>query len=555
MQRTDGYGRPATTMTSTSQTERLRNEATSRIQAGDPAGAADCLRQLLAVLPDDALSHYQLGVLLTQAGNLDEALYHCRKAEALSPGNADFLCGVGSLLLAGSRISDAMPYIDRALEADPGHAASHAQMGIIQYFRGNAADAVPHFEKALSAMPERIDLLLALANACEQLRQQDRCSELLDRALALDPLNPAALLLQAKILKRAGEFVQAESTLRRLLELKPPQVIAVSALKLLGLILDRTGRFDDAFAACAKASSISQKIAETLPFDEHFYLSLIKQNRENFHNPVRRPVEPGTVDGTFLPPVFVVGFPRSGTTLIEQVLLTVPDTVSTGEKPLIDQLIREHEDLLEEEIPVFGSAATLKSEDVYRLRRRYFELVQTEVQPLQQGTRIIDKLPLNLIQLGFINLLFPESPIIVVLRDPRDCCLSAFMQDFKMNPAMLHMTTLASTARFYDRVMDLWLHYRDVLDLRYFEYRYEDLIVDFDSVTRRLFGFIGENRDASAADFHRSAGNKHIRTPSYMDVTSPIYERALRRWENYGKHLEPILPYLQRYIDCFGYAE
>ena len=124
-----------------------------------------------------------------------------------------------------------------------------------------------------------------------------------------------------------------------------------------------------------------------------------------------------------------------------------------------------------------------------------------------------------------------------------------------MNPAMLHMTTLASTARFYDRVMDLWLHYRDVLDLRYFEYRYEDLIVDFDSVTRRLFGFIGENRDARAADFHRSAGNKHIRTPSYMDVTSPIYERALRRWENYGKHLEPILPYLQRYIDCFGYAE
>jgi Flp pilus assembly protein TadD len=543
------------TMTPSSQTERLRNETDLCIRTGNPAGAIHCLRRLLAEQPDDATAHYQLGVLLTRAGHLDEALQHCRKAAALVPGNADFLSGVGAILLAGSRISDAIPYVERALEADPGHAASHAQMAIIQYFRGKVADAVPHFERALAAMPERTDLLLTFANACEQLRQADRCRELLDRALALDPANPTALLLQAKLLRRAGDFVQAESTLRGLLDLAPPQVIVVSALKLLGQILDRTERFDDAFAACAQASSISQEIAETLPFDERFYLSLIEQNKATFREPRRVLPEPVPEDGIFRSPVFVVGFPRSGTTLIEQVLLTIPGSTSSSETPLIDQLIREQEDLVEEEIPAFTAAATLDLDSVQRLRRRYFEMARAGVQSLQQETRIIDKLPLNLVQLGFINLVFPESPVIVVLRDPRDCCLSAFMQDFKMNPAMLHMTSLESTARFYDRVMDLWLHYRDVLDMRYLEYRYEDLVGDFDAVTRRLFDFIGEHWNASAAEFYRNAGGQHIRTPSYIDVTSPIYDRALRRWEHYEKHLQPVMPYLQRYIDRFGYAQ
>ena len=143
---------------------------------------------------------------------------------------------------------------------------------------------------------------------------------------------------------------------------------------------------------------------------------------------------------------------------------------------------------------------------------------------------MVDKLPLNIIQLGFINRVFPDSPVIVAVRDPRDCCLSAFMQDFRLNPAMLHMITLESSARFYDRVMDLWIHYRDTLDLNYFQYRYEDLVGDFERVTRELLQFIDEEWDDQVSEFYRSAQTRRISTPSYQDVTRPLYSRSLQRW-------------------------
>jgi hypothetical protein len=150
--------------------------------------------------------------------------------------------------------------------------------------------------------------------------------------------------------------------------------------------------------------------------------------------------------------------------------------------------------------------------------------------------------------------LFPDARVIVVLRDPRDCCLSCFMQPFLPNQAMVNFLTLKQTVRFYAAVMDLWRHYRSELDLNYIEVRYEDLVEQFEPTARRLVDFVGEPWNDAVMKFFEHARTRDVRTPSYAAVASPIYSRAVGRWQHYHAQMEPVLEILQPYVAEFGYA-
>jgi hypothetical protein len=191
--------------------------------------------------------------------------------------------------------------------------------------------------------------------------------------------------------------------------------------------------------------------------------------------------------------------------------------------------------------------------DIIKIRQAYWKLVDTQLGDKCHGKRLIDKLPLNIVELGFVRRIFPESPVITVLRDPRDACVSGFLQAFEMNQAMLAFLDMERTADFYATVMDLWLHYRAVLGLNWVEVRYEDLIQDFEGNVRKLLDHVGEEWNDDVLRFNELAAQRFANTPSYGDVTSPLYKRAVGRWHNYQSILNPVSDRLEKYVAELGY--
>jgi hypothetical protein len=198
--------------------------------------------------------------------------------------------------------------------------------------------------------------------------------------------------------------------------------------------------------------------------------------------------------------------------------------------------------------------AGLTADDLDRATRLFWSAAEKAAGPLG-GRLLVDKLPLNIVDLGLANLLFPQARVLVALRDPRDVCLSCFMQYFLLNDAMVNFLDLRQTARTYNAVMGLWLHYRAILTLPYREYRYEDLIEDFDGVVRQVLDFLGVGWHDDVARYREKSLGQAINTPSYRNVTGAVYSRSVGRWRAYRQQLAPVLDQLKPFAAAFGYPE
>ena len=196
----------------------------------------------------------------------------------------------------------------------------------------------------------------------------------------------------------------------------------------------------------------------------------------------------------------------------------------------------------------------LASDDLIRLRQHFREFCRDNFDDLQ-GKQLIDKAPLHIVHLGLAKLLYPKAKILVALRDPRDACLSCFMQKFVPNFAMVNFLDLKTTGLTYEAVMGLWLHYRAGFDQTWLEYRYESLVENFDDTVTQILDFIGVGWHEEIIGYRQGAKQRVVRTPSYRDVTAPLNDRALARWRRYEQDLAPILPVLEPFVDDFGYKK
>jgi len=250
-------------------------------------------------------------------------------------------------------------------------------------------------------------------------------------------------------------------------------------------------------------------------------------------------------------PVFIMGFPRSGTTMLEQMLDAVPELKAMDEQPFLQNVI--------ERMRRFGLAYPeelhlLEAAQCEELRRTYWERVR-HVVTLQPGQRLVDKNPLNMLRMPLVNRLFPNARIILALRHPCDVVLSCYMQSFGAPSFNLLCSTLPRLARGYVNAMRGWLTNAAILQPRIFELRHEDLLDDFAGHARRIGEFIGVADTAPMLTFHEHAKRKgYIATPSYAQVTEPVNRKGVDRWRRYRDYMEPILPTLQPIMDHWGYA-
>jgi hypothetical protein len=375
---------------------------------------------------------------------------------------------------------------------------------------------------------------------------------LLDRAAALDPGNPAVDLLRAVVLGRQKRAAEAVALLGDMAAARRAQLGPADVLEK-GRLLDQMGRFAEAFAAFDEGKALlrqSTGVEYRAEQAEHAAARL-----RGFFTAKRLATLPRAgVRRDVAQPIFVLGFPRSGTTLAEQTLSAHPRIAAGDELPILHEITELMPRMLNSPLGYPEALSELwmgdHREDLDNVRDHYLRKVaQLGIVPAGAAW-FTDKMPLNEMHLGLIGLLFPNTPLIHVVRHPLDVVLSVFSNLLTHGYCCAY--ALESAARHYVLVSDLVEHYRQEMALRYMQLRYEDMVDDQEAQVRRVLGFIGEEFDPRCLAFHEN--RRYARTASYAQVTERLYDRSRFRYRHYVKELAPAIEILAPVIERLGYT-
>jgi tetratricopeptide (TPR) repeat protein len=413
------------------------------------------------------------------------------------------------------------------------------------------AEARALYQESLRAAPDSLHALLGLARLEEVDRNLEAAMSLLDRAEALAPADPNVQLLRAVVLGRRGE---ADAALT-ILDSMASAHATLSPDKWLekGRLLDRMGRYEEAFAAFDAGR---QRLREVT--GQHYHdaqaQQLIARLKEFFVAKRLATLPRASRRTDVAQPLFVLGFPRSGTTLLEQTLSAHPRIAAGDELPFISEIAELMPRLLESPLGYPEALAELwmadHREDLDNLRDHYLRKVAQRGIVPQGAAWFTDKMPLNETHLGLIGLLFPESPLLHVVRHPLDVVLSAYSNLLTGWFYCAH--ALESAARHYARVMDLVDYYCGEMSLKYLRVHYEDMVDDQEASIRKALAFIGEEFDPKCLAFHEN--RRYARTASYAQVTERLYDRSRYRYRHYLPQLQPVIPILRPVIERLGYT-
>lgn len=457
----------------------------------------------------------------------------------LAPENPEFLTNVATACWRAGDSAAAEGYFRRTLALEPGHYRANHNLGALLSQQHRLGDALPYLEAAAREPGCETDTLLNLATVYERLNRLAEAAAVVDRIAETD--HPRVSFLRGRLLRRQGDTAAAlrllnEGRVRFDFEALGLEFAAEWCHEIM-LCADLEGEVDLAFESLLAVKSYRRRAFG--PMEKNEYLDEVRQWRRQ-GNTADRPAARGGADaaqsGALPAQVFFVGFPRSGTTLLEVILDSHPEIATTNEAVILSSVLRGNE-----------------RADAETMRRRYLETFNELCGELGPASVIVDKLPLNAIYCRAIDEYFPQARILMALRDPRDVVLSCLMQRFSLNPAMRNFETLESTVTLYEEVMGLWLEARPALRLPWLEYRYEDLVADRDAVLARIMEFIGVQWHADMDGYRDKAASRQIISPSYRDVTEPIYKRATGRWRAYESKLAPVLDRLAPFVTAFGY--
>ena len=487
-------------------------------------------------------------------GAMQKAGILCRQVLQQDPDNADALSLLGLLAMKCGEFAKALDYFQRCLTNQPDSYVLQGNMGICLASLGDENGAVRHFRRAISLNPDSVELYHNLVELYERLNRLDEAEKAIQQALKLESESESiwTRFYLAKLKQRQGASQEAAEILEKIgiVPKNHPFYQNIQVLK--GKVYNSLGRYQQAFAAFSTANEITahsarakgvrenaEKIIERLTryraWLESIDPAILQWQKEEDSHPV---------------PVFLMGFPRSGTTLLDQIVSGHSQVVTLEERPTLAAVNREF--FFSDRSP--ADLLTLGSEEISSVRSNYWQQVARFSGKKVGEKIIIDKMPLNSIYLPIIQRIFPEAKIIVCIRNPLDSCLSNFIQDFELNPFMYHFLTLEGAARFYEAVMGHYLLCRSVLPLDFLQVRYEDVVDDLAGQARKVVDFLGLAWEEGVLNYQRTAQQRLIMTPSYEQVIQPIYTKAIDRWKNYAEYFDPgIISILKPYLEKFGY--
>jgi Flp pilus assembly protein TadD len=549
--------------------------------------AIAAFRHLTQVQPGEAMHWNNYATALHEAGRGDEAETAWRKAMALDPRDPEPRIQVGLLLQGRKEYLAARDMLLDAFELDreaprPRILAANA-CALAQDFRG-CEDLIKPWRAWLPLEEEHLQM--ELARLLLLLSDAPASQAVLQDLLARSPQRADARILLARVYERHNLLTEAAALLQPLdaMDLADPvrrqvaHVRAILALRgndaaLARSLLEQAGPLHDHdYAYYYELGNVCDKLhdpaaaMQALGEAHARHVAELKHATPEFFTPTALPL-PGAVrkltpeEFATWPsyrapdsgdsPIFVVGFPRSGTTLLEQMLDAHPQLQSMDETPFFERLagkLRSHDPRILDDLSV------LRQYDCDELRKKYFLLTAERIQRRAE-MRLVDKNPLNMLWLPMIHRLFPAAKIILCVRHPCDVVLSCYMQNFRSSVLGAACENLERLAAAYVQAMQTWLQHASVIKPDALVSRYEDLVADTATQTRRIADFLDLADAAPMLRFDQRAREKgYIATPSYSQVIEPVNTKGLGRWQAYRKYFEPALPVLKPMLEHWGYS-
>ncbi len=511
---------------------------------------------------DDSLPepHHNLGCALLVVGRTAEAVASLRRALALRPDYAEALDALGFATAELGEPHEAAALLERSLALDARNPTVHGRLGHVLLRLGRFAEAHARFSAGLQRAPASSELLDGCGIALDRLERTPEAIAAFRAALAADPANANAACNLGKTLLEVGDVAEAMTWFDRAIELEPrngsfylplvtggslgvkPEHVAamqrlapdIAQLPLaqqidlhfaLGNVYERAGRYDDAFHHLFAGNTLKRA---TIAYDEPAALEYVRTTEAAFANPLM-----GELRGCGDPserPIFIVGMPRSGSTLVEQLLAAHLDVADAGECGILGPIVRE------EWPKIAATTMDALRAQIRGIGERYLR----ETDALASGkARLTDKTLENLQLAPLIHVTLPNARIIHIRRDDLDACFSCyatFFADQKV-PFAYDLRELGNYYRGYLRMMERWSAF--VLPDRMIEVRYERLVADFESEARRIVAFCGLAWDPAALAFYDV--RRAVRTASNLQVRQPLYASSVGRAERFRPHLEPLI--------------
>ena len=531
-------------------------------QLGRFPEAAQAFHTAHRLNPRDADILIELAGTLIRLDKPGDARKCLQQALILKPDSVEALAGLGQTHHMQREAREAAAYYERALKIDPQQAVTHNRLGHALHLLGQYQDAISHFRQATGIRPRFAEAWKNLGFTLTSDGQVAEARDAFDKALKINPQYTDAAIGQIELLILEGKYEDAGRLLKSLVRRGVRRTALATAwisicrhcgdcqaaLDYAGEILAgdaiaqadeeklrfALGRLHDARKEYDKAFQQYQRGNDLKPdtFDEVELLattdSLIKVFNWQFLSTAPR----STLRSA--KPVFILGMPRSGTTLTEQILCSHPDVYGAGELKELSKLVSSLPSLLGAEPGYPNNLARLSAPLLDRLAGDYLQHIE-KLAP--DALRVTDKMPHNFQHAGLIAMLFPGARIIHCVRDPLDTCLSIYFQNFTdAHNYASHLGHLGVYYRQYERLMN---HYRSLLDIPILDVRYEDLVSSQEEVSRRMIDFIGLDWDERCLRFHET--DRFITTCSYDQVRQPIYSGSIRRWRNYERYLGPLV--------------
>jgi len=509
-----------------------------------------------------------LGDLQQKRGAPGRAIHCYQHALTLQPDAPDCHLRLGHLLLQTRQHEKALQVLQYATERLPDSPQCWYLLGEAHRLQRNISAAEGCYRLALRLDPTYYNALLNLARVLELQRKITAALQASEQALQVDPVAVAAAALTANLHSRLGDHAMAQSRLAPFLLQRPvPYEVAVAFGKLapfigqrehaitlleetlaalppgqqygrynmhfsLGDLYDGTGQYDAAFRHYQEGNR-----KKPVPFDSEGFSRYIDDQLQAWRPAVLAGYPASTCRSK--KPVFIIGMPRSGTSLVEQILASHPDVYGAGELQHIRKLVESLPELLRTDAVYPGNLHLLDSHQLDRLAQQYLEAIEG----VSSGESLVtDKLPGNFLYLGFIQLLFPNSRIIHCRRDPLDTCLSCYCHEF--NATLNFSTELEHLGQFYRGYETLMQHWHQHLSLPILDVEYESLVEDQESITRKILEFCNLDWDERCLQFYEN--RRDVGTASHQQVRQPIHARAVGRWKNYRQHLVPLITALDK---------
>ncbi len=556
--------------------------------------AEKILKKIVKDDPKYEVAYMAMAELQADTKRYDISLNNLAKVVKLNPDNQKAWRHMGFIeLYVKNNMSHALEFLTRALNLDHADPEVYRMMGDLSQQMNQFDDAIELLEIGLKLSPSNAEILSSLGMNYLRQRRFDEAKNKVIQAIKLNPKNPN-LVLNAMHAEHLLDFTEAElnvlhttmdmhreeGTMKDLILMHDTQILidekkyddAIKVLKKvddsgekqgvpkffqLGKIYQKQEKHEEAFKFFVKANQLQANTGQAKKYKKtglHNVLNNeLKVLTKNFVEKLEVNIHKNEINRPYKDPFFLVGFPRSGTTLSSQILDSHPKIITTDEYGAIDQAKLHFHQKYKKQLP--DKLHDISKEE-YQFLYDLYNTKQSNI-PMQHKDKIfVDKMPLNTMHATLIHAVFPKAKFLFVYRHPLDSILSGYMQNFSLNAAMAHFNDIEDMAKLYLNIITTWNHQKKMLSIDYHEYKYEDIVSNFDEEVGKILDFVGVGWDDAVRSFHENTagpdGPKTL-TPSRTQVNKGIYKGAQNRWKKYEKHLQPAIDILGDTILELGY--